>query len=108
MSDSKQEYPTTRTVKRRKEDQDCSSNCNDHSGIEMWMRGIGAMVTLCAALLSYSVIWQAPSIRQEVAKEISRLETKDRDTDYKLDGMKRDVSQLRSDVDKIKIEQGLP
>lgn len=49
------------------------NHCEDHSGLLAWMRGIAALLTLSSALLGYSVFWQAPSIREELAHSIAPL-----------------------------------
>lgn len=43
------------------------------------MNSIIGLCLVAVGLLSYSVFWQAPTIRAEMAKEINRLDTADRD-----------------------------
>jgi cell division protein FtsL len=73
-------------------------NCIDHSGIEMWMRGVGAMVACCVSLLAYSVFWQAPNIRADIAREIARLDKQDAATTYENQNIKRDVADINRRV----------
>ena len=69
-------------------------NCADHSGMQVWMKGISAGITICAGLLGYSVFWQAPTIRSEVAKEISRLDKQDAESANGAQNLRRDLSDM--------------
>lgn len=53
-----------------------------------------ALSSLAVVLLAYSVLWQAPTIRAEMAKEINRLDGVDRDTKADLDHLKQRVAAL--------------
>jgi hypothetical protein len=55
-----------------------------------------ALSLLAVGLLSYSVFWQAPTIRAEMAKEINRLDTADRDLKSDFDRLSLRVSDLES------------
>lgn len=66
-------FDTARSGKDRRE----IPTCADHSGIQVWIKGVAFGVTACAGLLSFSVFWQAPTIRAEMAREINRLDTQD-------------------------------
>lgn len=82
----------------------CSSNpphCDDHSGLLMWMKGIAALLTAASAMLAFSVFWQAPNIRLEIAKDISRLEKADQDQVYRIQDMERDMRTLGQRVSKL-------
>lgn len=56
------------------------------------MNGIIALSLIAVGLLSYSVFWQAPSIRAEVTKEINRLDNTDRD--------------IKSDIERMSLRLG--
>ena len=58
------------------------------------MNGIIALSLVAVGLLSYSVFWQAPAIRSEMAKEISRLDTKDTKLQTDLDHLGARVTML--------------
>lgn len=53
-----------------------------------------ALSVLAVGLLSYSVFWQAPTIRAEMAKEINRLDGVDRETKSDIDHLKQRVAAL--------------
>lgn len=71
------------------------SHCEDHSGQLVYMRGITTLLVISAGLLAYSVFWQAPSIKTEIAKEIARV-----DGNIKL--VEKDVERLGSDFTDLK------
>lgn len=48
-------------------------HCEDHSGLLAWLKGIAALLTVTSGLLGYSVLWQAPNIRSELAHAIAPL-----------------------------------
>ena len=50
-----------------------NAGCKAHSGMMVWIRVMVLMASCSSGLLAYSVLWQAPSIRLEVATEIARL-----------------------------------
>lgn len=58
------------------------------------MNGIIVLCTMAVGLLSYSVFWQAPTIRAEQAKEINRLDNADRDLKSDFDRLCTRVSAL--------------
>ena len=79
--------------------QNCETgHCDDHSGLLVWMKGIAALLAASAALLSYSVFWQAPGIRLEIAREIARLDAKDKDTEFKLQTIEKDIRCINEKV----------
>jgi hypothetical protein len=51
---------------------------------------------VAVGLLSYSVFWQAPTIKAEMAKEINRLDSVDREHKSDFDRLSDRVSQLES------------
>jgi hypothetical protein len=71
------------------------AHCEDHSGQLVYMRSIATLLVISAGLLSYSVFWQAPSIKTEIAKEIARV-----DGNIKL--VEKDVERLDSDFTELK------
>ena len=74
---------------RRAEPPECASHCEDHSGRITWERGITALLVFCAGMLSYSVMWQAPNIRFEVAAQITELRMKEQETINKLNTLEK-------------------
>lgn len=71
-----------------------AQHCEDHSGQQAWQRGIAALLVIATGLLSYSVFWQAPAIKTEIAKEQGRV-----DGEIKL--VKKDVEVLTNRVTKL-------
>lgn len=51
------------------------------------LSGVLALSAVAVGLLSYSVFWQAPNIRADVAKEINRLDTVDRSLDLRISAL---------------------
>lgn len=64
-----------------------NQHCPDHSGMMTWLKGLVGISTLCAGLLSYSVFWQAPTLRLEIAKEIARIEQRTVKLEEKMDAI---------------------
>lgn len=62
------------------------------------MNSLIGLSVLAVGLLSYSVLWQAPAMRAESAKEINRLDTSDRD-------IKADIERLSLRVSAIEIKE---
>ena len=58
------------------------------------MNTIVALCITAVGLLSYSVFWQAPVMRAEVAKEINRLDNADRDIKSEIKSMDLRISAL--------------
>ena len=67
-------------------------HCDDHSGLLVWMKAATGLCTLAVGLLTYSVLWQAPSIRMDVAREIARLDMRDKDTGFDIETIKKDIT----------------
>jgi Flp pilus assembly protein TadB len=42
-------------------------------------------------LLGYSVMWQAPNLRMEIAQQSAKQELKNATTDHRLDNLEKDV-----------------
>lgn len=58
------------------------------------MNSIIGLCLVAVGLLSYSVFWQAPTIRSEMAKEINRLDTADREVKADFERLADRVSAL--------------
>lgn len=71
-----------------------TGHCDDHSGLMMWMKGCMALMAVTSGLLAYSVMWQAPNIRMDIAKEIARLDAKDTANGYEIKTIQRDVTDI--------------
>lgn len=69
-------------------------HCDDHSGLLVWMKAATGLCACAVGLLSYSVMWQAPSIRMDVAREIARLDMRDKDTGFDIENIKKDVHDI--------------
>lgn len=75
-----------------------TDHCNDHSGLMIWVQGGTALMALAVGLLSYSVFWQAPNIRIDIAREIARLDSRDKDNSFEIETIKKDVTDIKSRV----------
>jgi len=73
-------------------------HCEDHSGLMMWVKINAAVVSISSAIIiglfSYSSFVQVPSLRADVAKEIARLDAKDKDTGYDIQTIQKDVTDI--------------
>lgn len=58
------------------------------------LTGVLTLSAIAVGLLSYSVFWQAPTIRADVAKEINRLDTTDREIKSDIERMGLRISAL--------------
>jgi len=58
------------------------------------MNTVVALCITAVGLLSYSVFWQAPVMRAEVAKEINRLDNVDRDIKSDMERMGLRITAL--------------
>lgn len=58
------------------------------------LTGVLTLSAIAVGLLSYSVFWQAPTIRAEMAKEINRLDTTDREMKSDMERMGLRISAL--------------
>lgn len=75
--------------------QNCETgHCDDHSGLMMWMKMTTALGGMAVGLLSYSVIWQAPDLRMDIAREVARLDKNDTTMSYEIKDIKRDVTDI--------------
>lgn len=75
--------------------QNCETgHCDDHSGLLVWMKATTALGGLAVSLLSYSVIWQAPNLRMDIAREVARLDKRDDSMMYDIQDVKRDVTDI--------------
>lgn len=75
--------------------QTCATpHCDDHSGLLMWMKGIAAILSLAACLLSYSVFFQSPSLQINVVKEVARVEKEAQAQSYRLQMAESDIKTL--------------
>lgn len=82
-----------------------SEHCDDHTGLVTWMKGIASLLTLSTGLLGYSVFWQAPNIRLEIAKEIARLDRQDQDHVYRIQNVEGDVKTLKERVSALEVKR---
>lgn len=74
---------------------DCApGHCEDHSGLLVWMKAATGLCGLAVGLLSYSVMWQAPNIRMDIAREIARLDAKDNAVEFRIQTIERDHSEF--------------
>jgi len=64
----------------------------------MWMRGIATLMIMSTGLLTYSVFWQAPTIRTEVAREFARVDGRIELTKKDIESARTDISDLRTRV----------
>jgi hypothetical protein len=62
------------------------------------MNSIIGLCLVAVGLLSYSVFWQAPTIRAEMAKEINRLDTADREM---KSGFEEANRAMRADFERL-------
>jgi hypothetical protein len=69
------------------------------------MNGLIGLCVVAVGLLSYSVFWQAPSIRTDIAREINRLDTQDTKLRTDLDNIGLRVSTLENSVGR-KVPEG--
>lgn len=91
-------YPQERSGKdRRKSATECT-HCEDHSGRITWERGVTSLLVFCAGLLSYSVLWQAPNIRAEVAAQIAEVKLKNQATDSKIQNLETKTDSMLSRI----------
>ena len=75
--------------------QNCETgHCDDHSGLMIWIKGMTFLLSMATALLSYSVLWQAPNIRLDIAREIARLDAKDSAVEYRIQTIERDHAEI--------------
>lgn len=75
--------------------QNCETgHCDDHSGLMTWVKGGTALMIFACGLLSYSVIWQAPNLRMDIAREVARLDKRDDSMMYDIQDVKRDVTDI--------------
>jgi len=51
------------------------------------LTGVLTLSAIAVGLLSYSVFWQAPSIRADFTKEINRLDNTDRSLDLRISAL---------------------
>jgi len=58
------------------------------------LSGVLILCGIAVGLLSYSVFWQAPTIRAEMAKEINRLDNSDRSIQSDIERMGLRISAL--------------
>lgn len=58
------------------------------------MNSLIGLSMLAVGLLSYSVFWQAPTMRAEFTKEINRLDTADREIKSDFERLSMRVSEL--------------
>jgi len=81
------------------------SVCIDHSGMverdnamTKWLEGIFALLIISTGLLSYSVLWQGPNIRADIAKEIARIDKENVQRDMKIQNIESAVTEIRQRV----------
>ena len=76
-----------------------AGHCDDHSGMVerdnnmmTWQKGTFALMAFCAGLLGYSVLWQAPNIKLDVAREIARLNMRDSEICNDVKNIQKDLA----------------
>lgn len=84
---------------------DCGETCKEHSGINTLLRVITGLSALGSGLLSYSVFWQAPNIKADIAKEVARLEREDMGIKSDLRDNRLEISALQTRVTKLEAKQ---
>ena len=80
------------------------NHCEDHSGLMAWMKSIAALLVCASSLLAYSVIWQAPGIRLEIAREIARLDMQNKELSYQIRGVQQSVCTLDQRVNALELK----
>lgn len=87
------------------------ASCKAHEGMvtndtrmETKLNGIIALLCMGVGLMGYSVMWQAPNIRTDIAKEIGKLEKADTIIDNKINDTNRRVEAL----EKASINNDMP
>lgn len=60
------------------------------------MNSLIGLSMLAVGLLSYSVFWQAPTLRADFAKEVNRLDIADREIKADFERLSLRVSELES------------
>lgn len=75
--------------------------CHEHSGIMTWLKGIVALLGLATGLLAYSVGWQAPDLKMEIAKNKADSEKIDEQMKHDIQLIKQDVTVLQQRISKL-------
>jgi hypothetical protein len=64
----------------------------------VWIRGIVFLASCSGGLLTYSVFWQAPTIRAEVAKEVARIDIAGQKMTDRIDYHEQGIYDLKRRV----------